>query len=34
MDLFILDQLIALGIGFLLGVIVVGALLWVFDDWA
>ena len=33
MDLFILDQLIALGIGFLLGVIVVGALLWVFDDW-
>lgn len=33
MDLFILDQLIALGIGFLFGVIVVGALLWVFDDW-
>ena len=33
MDLFILDQLIAMAIGFLLGVIVVGALLWVFDDW-
>lgn len=33
MDLFILDHLIAMAIGFLLGVIVVGALLWVFDDW-
>ena len=33
MDLFFFDHLIAMGIGFLLGVIVVGALLFVFDDW-
>lgn len=33
MDLFGFDYLFAMGIGFLLGVIVVGALLWLCDDW-
>lgn len=33
MEIFGFDYLVAMGIGFLLGIIVVSALLWLCDDW-